>query len=181
MPFIFEKLDIPDLVLVKPRVFDDDRGFFMETYKLSDFREFGIDQQFIQDNHSKSSRGVLRGLHYQMPPFAQGKLIRCIQGEIWDVAVDIRRNSPSFGKWASITLSSENKQMLFVPEGFAHGFYTVSDTAEICYKVTAEYSREHDRGILWNDPEINIKWPDGPVALSDKDKVNPVLKSAEVF
>ena len=182
MPFEFVKTSIPGVILVKPRVFGDERGFFMETYKKSDFEKAGIDTDFVQDNHSKSVRGVLRGLHYQLEPKAQGKLVRCIRGKIFDVAVDIRRGSPTFGKWIGVELSEENKLMLWIPEGFAHGFLTLSEEAEIVYKVSgAEYSPEHDRNIRWNDPDIGIRWPlEGEPILSEKDRIAPLLKDAEV-
>ena len=177
MPFIFEKLEIPDVVLVKPKVFGDSRGFFMETYKKSEFAENGIGLDFIQDNHSKSTKGVLRGLHYQAKPKMQPKLVRCINGEIFDVAVDIRPNSKTFGKWVGAVLSAENKNMLYIPEGFAHGFVVCSDEAEIVYKAGEEYSAEQDRGILWNDPDIGVDWNiDFEPLLSEKDKNQPRLK-----
>ena len=160
MPFAFEKTSIKDVILVKPKVFGDDRGFFMETYKKSEFAKAGLDVDFIQDNHSKSIKGVLRGLHFQKNPKAQGKLVRCIKGKIFDVAVDIRKDSPTFSKWTGHILSEENKDMLWIPEGFSHGFLTLSDVAEIVYKVSsAEYSPEHDAGIRWDDKDINIHWP----------------------
>ncbi len=184
MPFEFIKTDIPDVVLVKPKVFGDSRGFFMETYKKSDFEKAGIDTDFVQDNHSKSIKGVLRGLHYQKEPFAQGKLVRCIKGKIFDVAVDIRKGSPTFGKWVGYELSEENKLMLWIPKGFAHGFLTLSEEAEVIYKVSGgEYSPQHDAGIIWNDPGIGIKWPLDSIKkilLSDKDKKLPELKNADI-
>lgn len=182
MPFQFKRMEISDVVLVEPRVFPDDRGFFLETYKKSDFIKNGIDVDFIQDNHSKSVKGVLRGLHYQMHPHAQGKLVRCIQGEIFDVAVDIRKSSATFGKWVGAKLTSENCHMLYIPVGFAHGFVVLSGTAEIMYKVCGgEYAPQCDRGIMWNDPEIGINWGISDVILSDKDMKQPLLKDAEVF
>ena len=182
MPFEFIRTEIPEVIIVKPRVFGDERGFFMETYKKSDFEKAGIDTDFVQDNHSKSVKGVLRGLHYQLEPKAQGKLVRCIRGKIFDVAVDIRRGSPTFGKWIGVELSEENKLMLWIPKGFAHGFLTLSEEAEIVYKVSgAEYSPEDDRNIRWNDPDIGIEWPlEGEPILSEKDKTAPSLKDAEV-
>ncbi|NPA16488.1 MAG: dTDP-4-dehydrorhamnose 3,5-epimerase [Aquificae bacterium] len=184
MPFEFIKTNIPDVVLVKPKVFGDERGFFMETYKKSDFEKAGIDTDFVQDNHSKSVKGVLRGLHYQKEPFAQGKLVRCIRGRIFDVAVDIRKGSPTFGKWVGFELSEENKLMLWIPKGFAHGFLVLSEEAEIIYKVSGgEYSPEHDAGIIWNDRDININWPMaevGNIILSEKDKKLPHLKNADI-
>jgi len=181
MPFEFIKTQIPDVILIKPKVFVDERGFFMETFKKSEFTKAGIDVLFVQDNHSKSVKGVLRGLHYQKEPYSQGKLLRCIKGKIFDVAVDIRKDSPTFGKWVGYELSEENKYMLWIPEGFAHGFLTLSDTAEIMYKVSgSEYAPQYDAGILWNDPNIGIQWPlaehgiQEPL-LSEKDKKLPPL------
>ncbi len=181
MPFTFQKTAIPDVILITPKIFGDDRGFFLESYKASEFRENGIPDGFVQDNHSRSARGVLRGLHYQLPPHAQGKLVRCIAGSIFDVAVDIRKNSSDFGKWTGHTLDAEKHEMLYIPPGFAHGFLTLSETAEVHYKVTAEYAPESDRGIIWNDSQIHIKWPHIDVILSDKDKQHPGLGEAEVF
>jgi len=178
MPFEFIRTEIPEVIIVKPKVFEDERGFFLETYKKSEFEKAGIDTDFVQDNHSKSVKNVLRGLHFQKTPKEQGKLVRCIKGRIFDVAVDIRKNSPTFGKWVGIELSGTNKLMLWIPKGFAHGFLTLSDEAEIIYKVSgAEYSPEHDAAIRWNDPEIGIKWPitDEPI-LSEKDKNAPLLR-----
>jgi dTDP-4-dehydrorhamnose 3,5-epimerase len=179
MPFEFIRLEIPDVVLIKPKVFEDDRGFFMETYKASDFAKAGIDFSFSQDNHSKSKKGILRGLHYQLEPKAQGKLVRCIKGKIWDVAVDLRLGSPWFGKWIAVELSKENKCMLWIPAGFAHGFVALEDS-EIIYKCTEEYDPAFDRGIIWNDPEINIPWPIKKPTLSPKDAKLPALKDAEI-
>ena len=186
MPFKFKRCEIDGLILVIPKVFEDDRGFFMETYKSSEFVKAGIDEDFVQDNHSKSIKGVLRGLHFQKSPCEQGKLVRCIKGTIFDVAVDIREDSPTFGKWYATILSSENKKMLWIPKGFAHGFLTLSDTAEIIYKVSgAEYSPDHDAGIRWNDSTVGINWPfkeygiNRPI-LSAKDEKLPFLKEIEV-
>lgn len=177
MPFEFERLSVNDIILVKPKVFGDNRGFFMETYKKSDFVKNGITVDFVQDNHSKSARGVLRGLHYQASPKAQAKLVRCARGKIFDVGVDIRPNSATFGKWAGAILSEENKHMLFIPAGFAHGFAVLSDEAELIYKAGDEFSLEHDRGILWNDPDIGIDWGiDFEPILSEKDAKQPRLK-----
>ncbi|WP_028845369.1 dTDP-4-dehydrorhamnose 3,5-epimerase [Thermodesulfovibrio thiophilus] len=178
MPFTFKHLDIPDLILIQPKVFEDDRGFFMETYKSSDFYMNRIKYSFLQDNHSRSKKGVLRGLHYQLNPKAQGKLVRCIKGRIWDVAVDIRKGSPWYLKWVSIELSQENRDMLWIPPGFLHGFVALID-AEIIYKCTEEYSAEFDRGVIWNDPAIGIKWPVKNPVLSEKDARLPVLEEAE--
>ena len=177
MPFAFEKTQLPDVILVKPKIFGDARGFFMETYKKTEFAKNGIDIEFVQDNHSKSTKGVLRGLHYQKEPKAQAKLVRCPYGKVFDVAVDIRKNSPYFGKWTGAILSAENKHMLYIPEGFAHGFVVLSDEAELFYKASDEYSPEHDRGIKWNDPDINIDWGiDFKPLVSEKDDRQPLLK-----
>ncbi len=177
MPFEFLKTEIPGVIIVKPKVFGDERGFFMETYKRSDFEKAGIDTDFVQDNHSKSRKGVLRGLHFQCEPRAQGKLVRCIRGRVFDVAVDIRPESPTFKKWVGLELSEENKLMLWIPKGFAHGFLTLSEEAEIIYKVSgSEYSPEHDRSIRWDDPELSIAWPlEGEPLLSPKDREAPYL------
>ena len=182
MPFDFVRLEIPEVILVKPERFSDDRGFFMETYKKSEFEKAGITDEFVQDNHSRSIKGVLRGLHYQLEPKAQGKLIRCIRGRIWDVAVDIRIGSPTFGRYVAVELSEENGFMLWIPKGFAHGFLTLSKEAEVIYKVSgAEYSLEHERSIRWNDPDINVEWPlEGEPVLSPKDRNAPFLKDAEI-
>ena len=160
MSFAFEPLAIPGLVLVKPRVFPDDRGFFLETYKRSEFAVAGIDADFVQDNHSRSTRGVLRALHYQLPPFAQGKLVRVSEGRIWDVAVDLRSSSPTFKKWVGVELSDENHHMFWIPPGFAHGFVALSDTVHLLYKCTAEYDKPSERGIRWDDPELAVAWAD---------------------
>ncbi len=178
MPFEFEKQEIEDVILVKPKVFGDNRGFFMESYKKSDFFENGIKIEFNQDNHSKSTKGVLRGLHYQAKPNGQAKLVRCVKGKIYDVAVDIRPNSKTYGKYVKVELSEENKQMLFIPEGFAHGFVVLSDEAELMYKASGEYAPKADRGILWCDKDINIDWDINfePI-LSEKDKQQPTFKN----
>ena len=177
MPFEFKKLKIKEVQLIIPQVFGDERGFFLETYKKSDFVSNGINDAFNQDNHSKSTKGVLRGLHFQAFPKAQAKIVRCVRGEIFDVSVDLRKDSPTFSQWVGEILSEDNKHMLYIPEGFAHGFVVLSDVAEIVYKASSEYSKEHDRGVAWNDPDINISWNINftPV-LSDKDKNQPYLK-----
>lgn len=180
----FTPLNIPDVVLIEPKVFGDSRGFFLESFKQDLFNEAtGTNYEFIQDNHSRSSKGVLRGLHYQLPPYAQGKLVRVITGAVFDVAVDIRRGSPTFGKWVGAELTAENHKQLWIPPGFAHGFVVLSDTADFVYKTTAYYAPQTDRGVLWNDAEIGIEWPelDIPFSLSDKDQKQPVLAAAEVF
>jgi dTDP-4-dehydrorhamnose 3,5-epimerase len=179
VPFKFTAFEIPGLVLIRPGVFGDNRGFFLELYKHADFVRGGITEHFVQDNYSKSARGVLRGLHYQKSPKAQGKLVLCMKGRIYDVAVDIRKGSPQYGKWAGIELSEENRQMLYVPAGFAHGFQVLSETAEVLYKCTEEYSPEDERGIIWNDRDINIVWPLADSTLSGKDKVNLPLREAD--
>lgn len=169
------------VIVIEPNVFGDHRGWFMETFNDLKFSEAGIEVNFVQDNHSFSAaKGTLRGLHYQLDPKAQTKLVRCTQGSIFDVAVDIRRNSPDFGKWFGIELSAENKKQLLVPKGFAHAFITLSDNVEVQYKVDEIYSPENDRGIIWSDTEIGIEWPNEltPI-LSEKDRKAPLLKDAE--
>lgn len=170
-------LAIPEVILLEPQVFQDDRGFFYESYHQEKFdKATGLSVNFVQDNHSQSVKGVLRGLHYQLDPVAQGKLVRVTQGEIFDVAVDIRKNSSTFGHYVSAILSAENKHQLWIPEGFAHGFLTLSDTAEVLYKATAFYSKEHDRSLRWNDTTIAIDWPEiGAIILSEKDAHAPYL------
>ncbi|EAM8445564.1 dTDP-4-dehydrorhamnose 3,5-epimerase, partial [Salmonella enterica] len=154
------KTEIPDVLIFEPKVFSDERGFFMESFNQKVFEEaVGRKIEFVQDNHSKSTKGVLRGLHYQVEPYAQGKLVRCIAGEVFDVAVDIRKDSETFGKWVGVNISSENKRQLWIPEGFAHGFLVLSDSADFLYKTSNYYSPIHERGIVWNDPTININWP----------------------
>ncbi|MFH1227472.1 MAG: dTDP-4-dehydrorhamnose 3,5-epimerase [Planctomycetota bacterium] len=180
MSFNFVKLSIPEVILIEPAVFADARGFFIETYKHSEFVAAGITEHFVQDNHSYSVRNVLRGLHYQNEPNAQGKLVRCVKGAIWDVAVDIRKGSVTYGKWASAELSELNKLMLYVPADFAHGFVVMSDQADVMYKCTQEYSPENDRGIIWNDPDIGIEWPIKNPLVSDKDKKHPSLKNSGI-
>jgi dTDP-4-dehydrorhamnose 3,5-epimerase len=163
---------IPDLLIIEPKVFGDERGFFFESFNQKSFQSAtGLDVEFVQDNHSKSARNVLRGLHYQTAPHAQGKLVRVVQGEVFDVAVDIRQGSKTFGQWLGLTLSAENKKQLWIPPGFAHGFLTLSETAEFLYKTTDYYSPVHERCIAWNDPEIGIEWPlNAAPVLSDKDQ-----------
>ncbi len=180
MPFTFTRLRIPDVILIEARVFPDARGFFLETYKYSDFATHGISEHFVQDNHSRSVQGVLRGLHYQHPPAAQGKLVRAARGVIFDVAVDIRPSSPTFGQWVGEMLSDENHRMLYMPPGFAHGFVVMSAVADVSYKATAEYAPELDSGIAWNDPTIGIRWPVQQPILSDKDAALPLLAAADI-
>ncbi|MCX5641976.1 MAG: dTDP-4-dehydrorhamnose 3,5-epimerase [Candidatus Omnitrophica bacterium] len=181
MAFEFSQTDIPGVILVKPNISTDIRGLFSETYKYSIFAAHGIPDQFLQDNYSRSVKGVLRGLHYQLPPFGQAKLIRCLAGEIFDVAVDIRRNSVTFGKWTAVVLSADNRKMLYIPEGFAHGFCILSEFAEVAYKVTMEYAPDCDRGIRWNDPEMAISWPTENPVVSEKDRCLPLLSDADIF
>ena len=159
-----------DVLIITPRVFKDARGFFFESYNQEAFRANGIGAAFVQDNHSRSVRGTLRGLHFQLPPFAQVKLVRCVRGGIWDVAVDIRAGSPTFGRWAGVELSAENFRQLYIPTGFAHGFCVLSDEAEVLYKTSAVYSQAHELGIAWNDPDLAIAWPEAEPLLSDRDR-----------
>lgn len=176
------RLAIPDVILLVPRVFGDDRGFFFESYNRQTFREAtGLDQDFVQDNHSRSVKGVLRGLHYQLPPKAQGKLVRVVAGEVFDVAVDIRKGSPTFGKWVGEVLSAQNKRQMWIPPGFAHGFLTLSETAEFLYKTTDYYSPQHERCIRWDDVSVGVEWPlmERPT-LSDKDAWGQTLNQVEI-
>lgn len=171
---------IPDVFIFEPIVFGDERGFFFESFNHKIFEDaIGRAIDFVQDNHSKSSKNVLRGLHYQDAPYAQGKLVRCVVGEVFDVAVDIRKNSSTFGQWIGVNLSADNKRQLWIPEGFAHGFVTLTDTAEFLYKASNYYSPKHERSIIWNDPSININWPvkNADVILSNKDKIAKYLFS----
>lgn len=179
----FTRLEIPDVVLVTPKVFEDERGFFLESYREERFAAAGIPARFVQDNHSASAQGVLRGLHYQIKQ-AQGKLVRVIAGEIYDAVVDLRRSSSTFGRWLGVTLSAQNKNQLWVPPGFAHGFYVVSPRAEILYKASDYYAPQFERALLWNDPALAISWPlvDGkPPILSGKDAVGLPLSQAETY
>jgi dTDP-4-dehydrorhamnose 3,5-epimerase len=179
----FNQLSIPDVVLIEPKVFNDDRGFFFESFNQELFEKaIGRKINFVQDNHSKSVRGILRGLHYQSPPKAQGKLVRVIQGEVFDVAVDVRRSSPTCGKWVGEIISSENKKQLWIPEGFAHGFVTLSETSEFLYKTTDFFSAEYEQSIIWDDETIGIKWPlDENVILSRKDMLAKSFETARLF
>jgi len=178
----FIKTDIPDLLIYEPKVFEDNRGYFFEVYNAKTFEKDGIIIKFVQDNQSKSCYGVLRGLHYQLAPYAQTKLVRVISGRIWDVAIDIRRGSPSYGKYFGCELSSENKKQLFIPKGFAHGFVVLSETAEVIYKCDEFYNKESERGIMYNDSKIGINWPipEKDMILSEKDLKNPLFKDAEM-
>lgn len=176
-------LEIPDVIYIVPDVYRDHRGYFFESYHAEKLRSAGITLPFVQDNQSRSEKGTLRGLHYQLKPAEQGKLVRVLSGKIWDVAVDIRKGSPTFGKWVAKYLSSEHFDMLYIPPGFAHGFYVLSDTAEVFYKCTELYTPQLDRGIAWNDPAIGIDWPlesDTP-KLSSKDMNASLLANAEII
>jgi dTDP-4-dehydrorhamnose 3,5-epimerase len=179
MPFQFQRLRLPEVVLIEPRNLKDERGFFRETFKASEFAANGLPDRFAQDNQSHSVRGVLRGLHYQNPPRAQGKLVSVSRGEIFDVAVDIRQSSPTFGQWVAQDLAAETGCMLYVPPGFAHGFVVLSAEADVIYKVTEEYAVELDRGLLWNDPQIGVRWPILEPILSPKDAHLPLLRDAD--
>lgn len=174
--------DLPGVLILEPRVFGDARGFFFEAYNRRAFHKAtGVDAEFVQDNHSRSAKNVLRGLHYQIRQ-AQGKLIRCTAGEVWDVAVDVRKGSPGFGKWTGFTLSAASNRVAWIPAGFAHGFLVVSDSADVLYKTTDYYAPEHERTLLWSDPALGIKWPlAGAPVLADKDKRGTPLAAAEVF
>ncbi len=180
MPFRFQRLSIPDIILIEPRTFEDRRGLFMETYKRSEFVANGIAEEFVQSNYSHSIRGTLRGLHYQKHPQAQGKLVIALRGAVFDVAVDIRTGSPTYGQWVGAVLSDENFHMLYIPVGFAHGFCVLSEEADFLYQVTAEYAPQLDRGIAWNDPDIGIRWPISEPLLSPKDAQLPPLREADI-
>ena len=180
MPFLFEPLDIEGALLVTPRLFPDDRGFFMETYKYSDFAAAGLTDQFVQENHSYSTRNVVRGLHFQTRPEAQGKLVRVLAGEIFDVIVDLRSDQPGFGRWVGVTLSAENRQMLYAPPWCAHGFCVLSAEAHVAYQVTREYAPQNESGVVWNDPAIGIRWPVQDALLSAKDALWPSLADADL-
>lgn len=174
---------IPDVLIIEPKVFGDERGFFYESFNQKVFNEAtGLDVQFVQDNHSRSRQGVLRGLHYQLPPHAQGKLVRCVRGAVFDVAVDIRKSSPTFGKWVGVELSETNHRQFWIPPGFAHGFLTLSDSTEFLYKATQYYAPTHERSILWSDPSIGIRWPDSVTEplLAAKDEAAALLSVAQL-
>ena len=172
---------LPGVIILEPRVFGDERGFFLESYNQRVFAELGIEEQFVQDNHSSSRRNVLRGLHYQIKQ-AQGKLVRAVEGEILDVAVDVRRSSPTFGRWEAVRLSGENKRMLWIPAGFAHGFLVISEKAQVLYKATDYYAPEHERTLMWNDPDLKINWKlEGDPIVSAKDQRGMTLRDAETF
>jgi dTDP-4-dehydrorhamnose 3,5-epimerase len=176
MPFEFKRLEIPEVILIEPKIFRDGRGFFMEVFKNEDFKKVGINFLPVQENHSKSKYGVLRGLHFQKEPYQQAKLVRCVKGKIFDVAVDIRKNSPTFGQHVSVVLSAVNKNILFIPKGFAHGFEVLSKEAEVVYLVDNVYMSEYDAGIRWDDEDLNIEWPIKEPILSEKDKNLPKLR-----
>lgn len=181
MEFISTK--IPEVVLIKPKLFGDERGFFMETWEKRKFQDAGIDAAFVQDNHSRSAKGILRGIHYQIEQ-PQGKLVRVTQGSVFDVAVDLRRSSPTFGHWVGVELSEQNRHMLWVPPGFGHAFFVTSETADFVYKCTDFYAPEHERSIIWNDPDIGIQWPLGDISepvLSAKDKAGVRFLDAECY
>lgn len=177
-----QKTEIPDLLIIEPKVFGDDRGFFYESFNERRFAELtGVNPRFVQDNHSRSSRNVLRGLHYQIRQ-PQGKLVRVTAGEVFDVAVDMRRSSPTFGRWVGVTLSAENKRQFWIPEGYAHGFIVTSESAEFLYKTTDYWAPEHERSVRWDDPAIGIQWPlEGTPQLSAKDQAGVLLADAETF
>ena len=171
------KTPLEGLLIIKPDVFQDDRGYFFESFNHGRFLNRGLDLKFLQDNESKSKKGVLRGLHFQAPPFAQGKLVRVMRGSVLDVAVDIRKNSPTYGKWESIILSGQNKWMYWIPEGFAHGFATLEDDSIFFYKCTNIYNKASEGSILWNDPDLNINWGIQYPVISDKDRISPKFKN----
>lgn len=179
MPFTFRSLKIPEVILIEAKSFPDNRGYFMEIFQDTSFVNNGICTKFVQDNFSHSVKGVLRGLHYQKNPKAQAKLVSALHGEIFDVAVDIRKGSPTYGKWVGEILSEKNHRLLYIPEGFAHGFCVLSEEADVLYKVNREYSPENELGIIWNDPEINIVWSTDKVILDEKDNHLPFLKNVE--
>ena len=181
MSFTFKRLEIPDVILIEPKSFSDDRGFFLESFKESDFTSNGIDVKFVQDNISHSVKDVIRGLHFQSSPKAQAKLITVVNGEILDVAVDIRKSSPTYGKWISEILSADNHNLLYIPEGFAHGFDVLSKEADVMYKVNNEYSPEHEHGIIWNDPKLNIKWQSTNPIVSSSDSNLPLFENLDDY
>jgi dTDP-4-dehydrorhamnose 3,5-epimerase len=178
VPYTFTPFELPGLLLIEGKLLPDERGHFMEAYRADDFGNAGI-PPFVQDNLSRSKKGVLRGMHYQKNPKALGKLIRCVRGKIFDAVVDLRKKSPTYGNWAALELDGDSNKMLWVPPGFAHGFYTLSDGAEVIYKVTGWWAPDCDRGVAWNDPAIGIKWPKGEVIVAKKDAEHPPLAQAD--
>jgi dTDP-4-dehydrorhamnose 3,5-epimerase len=178
MTFKFTRLEIPEVLLIEHEIFRDPRGLFLESYRQSDFALHGI-PPFVQDNHSRSARGVLRGIHYQLEPHAVGKLVRCSRGAIFDVAVDLRHGSPTYGKWLGTELDEDNRRMVYIPPGFGHGFCTLSEVADVLYKQTDYYCPEFDRGVLWSDPDLEIRWPIAEPQVSPKDAKAPQLKDAD--
>lgn len=185
MPFEFEDLEIPGVFLIKPRIFRDDRGFFLETYKKEDLKKVGVDSEFVQDNYSRSEYGVLRGMHFQREPRAQAKIVQCTRGVIYDVAVDLRQDSSTFKRYAAAILSENNRYQLYVPRGFAHGFLVLSDIAEVMYKVDSPYSPECEGGLIWNDQDVNIPWPIDDPVLAERDQswpsLNTLIREGELF
>lgn len=178
--FSFERLEIKEVILIKPKIYNDSRGLFFESYKFSEFEKNGVPNKFVQENQSTSKLNTVRALHYQIEPKAQGKLVRAIKGSVFDVAVDIRKESPTYGKWVGAILSEENKALLWVPPGFAHGFQALEEGAQILYKTTDEYSPEHEGGIIWNDPDINIDWKNKEnITVSERDAKFPNLKDCK--
>lgn len=176
------KTGISDVLVIEPKVFNDERGFFYESFNHREFEKvINRNVVFVQDNHSKSSKGVLRGLHYQLPPYEQGKLVRCVAGEVFDVVVDIRKNSPTIGQWIGVHLTAENKRQIWIPEGFAHGFLATTDNADVIYKTTNYYSKAGERSIIWNDEQLAIKWPLDDVLLSEKDQCATLFNNADLF
>lgn len=181
MPFTFHRIELPEIVLIEPWVFDDSRGSFLESYKAYEFAQAGIEERFVQDNHSISRRGALRGIHYQLPPYAQGKLVRVIAGAALDVAVDLRKSSPHFGESVAYELSGENHRMLYIPPGFGHAFLVLAEGTHFVYKCTSEYNKESEGGVRWDDPELHIPWPKMEKIISEKDAGLPPLSEAKLF
>lgn len=182
MPFTFTQVKSPKgLMIITPYIFNDERGFFMESYRTDEFAKAGIKEDFVQDNHSKSTKGVIRGLHFQIEPHAQSKLVRCVGGEVFDVAVDLRKKSPTFGEWYGLVLSEENKKIFYIPKGFAHGFSTLSETAEVMYKVNDLFSREDERGLKFDDPKLQIDWQTTDPIASSKDRALPNFNEEEDY
>ena len=177
MSHIFKQLKIPDVISITPHIFNDERGYFFENFNHFAFKQDNIDLNFIQENFSKSKKNVIRGLHFQKPPKAQAKLVTAVSGEVFDVAVDLRKNSPTFGKWVSEILSEINHKSLYIPEGFAHGFCVLSESATVMYKINQEYSPDHEQGIIWNDPDIDISWPISESIISEKDQNLPLFRN----